>query len=116
MLVPVAAYLTYAEAVALYHALLAADIVALVKAHGPPSLPYGEGMYYQLLIEEALVAEAQLLLAEFEQERTIPKPPRCPRCGSLAVAPAAHVAWWRRLLYAGTTPYRCATCRRVFAG
>ena len=116
MLVPAARYLTYTEAVVLYNELLQADIVALVKAHGPPSLPYGEGMYYQLLIEEALVETAQPLLTDFEQERTAPKLPRCPRCGSLAVAPAERVAWWRRLLYVGTIPMRCATCQNVFAG
>ncbi|QNE39448.1 hypothetical protein F1C16_07715 [Hymenobacter sp. NBH84] len=116
MLVPAARYLTYTEAVVLYNELLQADIVVLVKAHGPPSLPYGEGMYYQLLIEEALVETAQPLLTNFEQERTAPKLPRCPRCGSLAVAPAERVAWWRQLLYVGTTPMRCATCQNVFAG
>lgn len=116
MLVPVAQYLTYAEAVVLYYELLQADMVALVKAHGPPSLPYGEGMYYQLFIEEALMEAAQPLLADFEQMRHAPKVPRCPRCGSLAVAPAERVAWWRRLFYAGTTPMQCAACQRVFAG
>jgi len=115
MLVPVAAYLTYAETVTLYHELLAADIVTLVKAHGPPSLPYGEGMYYQLFMEEELVETALPLLTEFEQARATPQLPRCPHCGSFAVAPAGRVAWWRRLLYAGTTPYQCATCQRLFA-
>lgn len=116
MLVPVATYLTYAEAVTLYHELLAADMVTLVKAHGPPSLPYGEGMYYQLFLEEEWVETAQPVLMAFEQERATPQLPRCPRCGSLAVAAATRVTWWRRLLYMGTTPMQCAACQRVFAG
>ena len=52
MLIPAAHYLTYAEAVSLYNELRDADIAALVKTCGPPSLPFGEGLYYQLLIEE----------------------------------------------------------------
>jgi hypothetical protein len=45
MLVPVAEYLTYAEAVSLYNQLLnEAEVVALVKNYGPATLPFGDGL------------------------------------------------------------------------
>ncbi|QNP51572.1 hypothetical protein H9L05_16480 [Hymenobacter qilianensis] len=42
MLLPAAQYLTYAEAVDLYNQLREAEIAALVKTCGPPSLPFGK--------------------------------------------------------------------------
>lgn len=116
MLVTAATYLTYAEAVDLYNKLLEIEVVALVKSCGPPSFPYGEGLYYQLLIEEANVEAAQETLTEFAAQRTEPRLLRCPRCGATEVAPAPRVAWWKRLLYAGTTLYSCHHCGKEFAG
>ncbi|TGE24269.1 hypothetical protein E5K00_03380 [Hymenobacter aquaticus] len=115
MLIPAAQYLTYAEAVALYNDLLGLEISSLVKTCGPPSFPFGDGIWYQLLIEEADAGAARELLEQFEARRTTLAVLRCPRCGSPEVAPAPAVRFWQRLFYAGTTRYRCAGCGRHFA-
>ncbi|OUJ74914.1 hypothetical protein [Hymenobacter crusticola] len=115
MLIPAADYLTYAEAVTLYNDLREAEIIALVKTAGPPSFPFGDGLYYQLLIEEDEVEAAQAIVAEFERQRTAINPHRCPRCGSVDTLPAVRVRWWKRLFYAGTTLYQCQNCNATFA-
>lgn len=116
MLIPAAYYLTYAEAVGLYNELREAEITALVKTCGPPSFPFGDGLYYQLLIEEDQAPAAQSILADFERRRAEFAPQKCPRCGSGDVLPVPRPAWWQRILYAGTTLYRCQQCRSKFAG
>ncbi|RYU83262.1 hypothetical protein [Hymenobacter persicinus] len=115
MLVAAAQYLTYAEAVRLYNELLDADISSLVKTCGPPSFPFGDGIWYQLLIEEAQVPAARPLVEDFEERRATLEVVRCPRCGSTATTPLARPAWWQRLYYAGTTLQRCACCGKKFA-
>ncbi|GAA3944632.1 hypothetical protein [Hymenobacter algoricola] len=115
MLIPAAQYLTYAEAVTLYNELLDAGISALVKACGPPGFPFGDGIWYQLLIEEEAAAAARPIVADFDARRTAPLPGRCPRCGSSDTGPVARPAWWQRLFYAGTTLLRCGGCGRSFA-
>ncbi|MBC6989836.1 hypothetical protein [Hymenobacter sp. BT491] len=115
MLVPAANYLTYAEAVGLYNQLLDAEIVSLVKTCGPPSLPFGDGLYYQLLIEADETVAAQEILAEFERKRTEPLPQRCPRCGSPDAWPVPRTSWLKRLFYAGTTLYQCRNCGEEFS-
>ncbi|UOQ71055.1 hypothetical protein [Hymenobacter cellulosilyticus] len=115
MLVPAAQYLTYAEAVQLYNELLEAEISALVKTCGPPSFPFGDGIWYQLLIEETDAAAARELVARFEAQRAAVAVLRCPRCGSTDTQPLEQRSFWQRLYYAGTTLYRCAGCNRNFA-
>ena len=39
----------------------------------------------------------------------------CPRCGAPDPQPLARPGFWRRLYYAGTTLYQCASCGRNFA-
>jgi hypothetical protein len=114
MLLPAADFLTYAEAVTLYQQLKDAGVDALVKTCGPPSFPFGDGMYYQLLIEETEAEAARALLVAFELARTTPPVPRCPRCGTPDPAPLAHPRWWQRLYYAGTVLHQCGSCHRVF--
>ena len=115
MLVSAANYLTYAEAVALYNELREADITALVKSAGPPTFPFGTGMYYQLLIEETEVAAAQATVVAFEVRRTGPQDWRCPKCGTPDPPPSPRPAWWKRLFYAGTTLHTCGNCGAEFA-
>jgi hypothetical protein len=115
MLIPAADYLTYAEAVSLYNELLNIQITALVKTSGPPSFPFGDGMYYQLLIEDEQAEAAREVVAEFERMRTEAQPHRCPRCGSVETAPAPSAILWKRLFYAGTTLYHCQSCGAEFA-
>ncbi|GAB3833187.1 hypothetical protein [Hymenobacter jeollabukensis] len=118
MLVVAAEYLTYAEAVGLYHRLHdEAAIVSLVKNYGPATLPFGDGLYFRLLIEEADVGAAQAIVEEFEQRRTERAAVRCPRCGSYQVwpAPAGARPWYKRLFYAGTTLYHCQHCGYDFS-
>ncbi|MBC6699398.1 hypothetical protein [Hymenobacter sp. BT190] len=114
MLLPAAQFLTYAEAVALYNQLKEAEVDALVKTCGPPSFPFGDGLFYQLLIEEADVPHAQETVAAFELQRAAPKVLRCPRCRAEGAAPLARTAWWQRLYYAGTVLHQCPQCRATF--
>lgn len=114
MLTPAAQYLTYAEAVTLYQLLQAAGVDALVKSSGPPTFPFGEGMYHQLLIEEADADTAQPVLEAFEQQRDTWVAVRCPRCAAPDPVPISRPAWWKRLFYAGTTLYKCASCSKEF--
>ncbi|PJJ60548.1 hypothetical protein [Hymenobacter chitinivorans] len=114
MLIPAAHYLTYAEAVQLYNELREADISALVKSCGPPSFPFGDGIWYQLLIEETDAAAARELVEAFEAGRATVTVVRCPRCGSADTAVAARRTLWQRLYYAGTTRYQCGSCGRNF--
>ncbi|WP_133272657.1 eL43 family ribosomal protein [Hymenobacter radiodurans] len=116
MLVLAAQYLTYAEAVDLYNQLREAEIAALVKTCGPPSLPFGEGLYYQLLMEEEDAPDAHQIVAAFELRRAAPALHRCSRCGSLHTTLVHQLAWWKRLYYAGTTLYSCQQCGKEFAG
>ncbi|WP_375435425.1 hypothetical protein [uncultured Hymenobacter sp.] len=114
MLVSAADYLTYAEAVALYHDLRDIDIIALVKSAGPPTFPYGEGMYYQLWIEETEAEAARETVEAFETERTRLRTVRCPKCGTPDPPLSAHPAWWKQLFYAGTTLHKCERCGAEF--
>jgi len=116
MLVVAATYLTYAEAVVLYHELLDVQVVTLVKSCGPPSLPYGDGLYYQLLLEETEADAAQATLADFAARRAAAPQVRCARCGAEEVGPAPRRAWWQRWFYAGTTLYKCQACGAEFSG
>ncbi|AKQ45436.1 hypothetical protein TH63_06950 [Rufibacter radiotolerans] len=115
-LVPAATYLSYAEAADLYQALQEVDVPVLVKSCGPPTLPYGEGKYFQLLVPEDALLAAQPLLEAFsvKQAQNAQLPFACPKCRSLDVGPRQNLAWWRKLLYAGTTLYRCLACRHSF--
>ena len=114
MLTPAAQFLTYAEAVALYTLLKEAEVDALVKTCGPPSFPFGDGMYYLLLIEQADVARAQETVDAFEQQRAAPPILRCPRCRAEGAAPLARPAWWQRLYDAGTVLHQCPQCGAEF--
>jgi hypothetical protein len=114
MLVPAADYLTYAEAVALYNDLREKDIIALVKSAGPPTFPFGEGMYYQLWIEEVEAAAAQDTVEAFELRRTSQQALRCPKCGTPDPPPSPQPTWWKRVFYAGTTLHTCLTCGAEF--
>ncbi len=115
MLISAAQFLTYAEAVALYNLLKEAEVDALVKTCGPPSFPFGDGLYYQLLIEEADVPLAQETVETFEHQRTAPRAVRCPHCRTEEAAPVARPAWWQRLYYAGTVLHQCPQCHAKFA-
>ncbi|MBD2716629.1 hypothetical protein KBK19_16415 [Microvirga sp. STR05] len=114
MLTPAAQFLTYAEAVALYNLLKEAGVEALVKTCGPPSFPFGDGMYYQLLIEQTDVPLAQQTVEAFELQRTTPPPLRCPRCRAEGATPLTRPAWWQRLYYAGTVLHQCPQCHTTF--
>lgn len=114
MLIPAAQFLTYAEAVALYNVLKEAEVDALVKTCGPPSFPFGDGMFYQLLIEQADATLAQETVEAFELQRAAPKAVRCPRCRAEGAAPLAQPAWWQRLYYAGTVLHQCPQCHTQF--
>ena len=114
MLTPAAQFLTYAEAVALYNQLREADVDALVKTCGPPSFPFGDGMFYQLLIEQTDVPLARETVEAFEQQRAAPPVLRCPRCRAEGAAPLDRPAWWQRLYYAGTVLHKCPQCDAEF--
>ncbi|SNC62695.1 hypothetical protein SAMN06265337_0723 [Hymenobacter gelipurpurascens] len=114
MFIPAAQFLTYSEAVELYQLLQEAEVAALVKTCGPPTFPFGDGMYFQLLIEEEDTANAQATVEEFEQQRTARSVVRCPKCGTPDPAPVSNAAWWKRLYYAGTNLHSCPHCGAEF--
>jgi DNA-directed RNA polymerase subunit RPC12/RpoP len=118
MLVAAAEYLTYTEAVGLYQRLHdEAAIVSLVKNYAPAALPFGDGLYFRLLIEEEDAEAARGIVAEFEQRRSERAAVRCPRCGSYHAwpEPTARQPWYKRLFYAGTTLHRCQNCGEEFS-
>ena len=85
-LVCVAEYLSYEEGILLFNALEESQISALVKSCGPPSIPFGEGQFYQLLVPEEDLPLAKEITENFklqvaESRRRI----RCPKCKSEAV-------------------------------
>jgi hypothetical protein len=114
MLVTAAEFLTYREAVALYNMLRESEIETLVKTCGPPTFPFGDGMYYQLLIDEAAAPAAQETLQAFELQRTAPQALRCPWCKTPDPAPIPRLPWWKRLFYAGTILHKCGGCGKEF--
>ncbi|WP_066831101.1 hypothetical protein [Rufibacter ruber] len=115
-LTAVAQYLSYSEAIGLYQALKEAGVVALVKSSGPPSLPFGEGLYFQLLIAAENLPAAQTVLDLFSEKQAgnSHRAQTCPRCGSVQVLPSRNLSWWKKVLYAGTTVYGCAGCNHSF--
>ncbi|WP_207430731.1 hypothetical protein [Sabulibacter ruber] len=115
-LVPAAKYLTYTEAIGLYNALANVGVVALVKSCGPPSLPFGDGLYYQLQVQEKDLETAQPVLAEFSQKQAqiSVEPHFCPNCGSAYVWPERNLSWWKKVIYAGTTVFKCHDCGHSF--
>ncbi|QHL86429.1 hypothetical protein GU926_02810 [Nibribacter ruber] len=115
-LVPLAQYLTYAQAVDLYNDLMDIEVVGLVKSCGPPSLPYGAGIYYQLLVKQQDLPLSEAVLAEFSQKqaKNESQGPTCPHCGSQQVVIKSNISWWRKIIYAGTTVWKCQTCHRTY--
>lgn len=115
-LVPAAKYLTYTEAIGLYNALEQEGVIALVKSCGPPSLPFGEGLYYQLQLKEEDLATARPVLAEFseKQAKISLEPQTCSHCGSVHVWPERNLSWWKKVIYAGTTVFKCQHCGHEF--
>ncbi|MFC6999650.1 hypothetical protein [Rufibacter roseus] len=114
--ITVAEYITYAEAVELYQALEQVEILSLVKSCGPPSLPFGEGIYYQLQIKikDHQVAEPVLRLFSENQAKNRVQVPTCPTCGSVYVEPEEKLPLWRKIIYAGTTVYKCQPYQHTF--
>jgi DNA-directed RNA polymerase subunit RPC12/RpoP len=108
-------YLSYEEGILLYQELQENNISALVKSCGPPSIPFGEGLYFQLLVpEEDLVKSLEItknLMPAIDQLRQKIK---CPRCKSEAVFPVQTLGFWQRLYFAGTDVYTCDNCRKKF--
>ncbi|GAA4298249.1 hypothetical protein [Nibribacter koreensis] len=115
-LVTLAQYLTYAQAVDLYNDLMDIEVVALVKSCGPPSLPYGAGIYYQLLVKQQDFLPSQAVLAEFSQKQAEneSQSSTCPHCSSQQVTLKTNLSWWRKIIYAGTTVWKCQTCHRTY--
>ncbi|WP_192820932.1 hypothetical protein [Rufibacter sp. LB8] len=116
LLQPVATYLTYHQAVERYQALEEIGIYALVKSCGPPTFPFGEGRYFQLLIPEDNLATAQPVLALISETeaKNGQLPLACPACASPAVEPSRNLSWVKRVFYAGTFVYGCSNCGHSF--
>ena len=67
-LVPVAEYCTNAEAAGTSQALANCRVAALVKSCGPARFPFGEGMDFQLLVQEKELAWAISVYALFSEK------------------------------------------------
>ena len=115
-LICVAEYLSYEEGTLLFHALEEAQISALVKSCGPPSIPFGEGQFYQLLVPEDDLLQAKEIAANFKlQVAEISKIIRCPQCKSEAVFKPENLPFWKRIYFAGTEVYKCESCGKTFS-
>ena len=115
-LVCVAEYLSYEEGILLFNALEESQISALVKSCGPPSIPFGEGQFYQLLVPEEDLPLAKEITENFklqvaESRRRI----RCPKCKSEAVFKPQSLPFWQKIYYAGTEVFKCESCGKTFS-
>ena len=109
-------YLSYEEGILLYHALEESQISALVKSCGPPSIPFGEGQFYQLLVSENDLLKAKEIVADFKsQVAEIGKIIRCPRCKLETVFKAETLPFWQRIYFAGTEVFKCENCGKKFS-
>lgn len=112
----VADYLSYDEGVSLFKELEEAGISALVKSCGPPSIPYGEGLYFQLLINDENLEKASEIVRNFKNELLASRQfLKCPRCRSEAVFKPNKLPFWQKIYYAGTEVFKCENCRKKFA-
>lgn len=115
-LVCAAEYLSYQEGILLYNKLEEAGISALVKTCGPPSIPFGTGQFYQLLVPEEDFSEASQIAEFFKTDLAIAKSVvKCPRCKSEAVFKPETLPFWQRIYFAGTEVYKCESCGKKFS-
>ena len=115
-LVCAATYLSYEEGVLLFNDLEEAGIPALVKSCGPPSIPFGEGQFFQLLVSEENLETATEITEEFRQEVSIARLiKKCPRCRSEAVLKAKTLPFWQKIYFAGTQVFKCESCGKKFS-
>ncbi|MFC5270124.1 hypothetical protein [Adhaeribacter terreus] len=114
-LVCAATYLSYEEGILLFNDLEEAGIPALVKSCGPPSIPFGEGQFFQLFVSEENLAKASEITESFRREVAIAGlVKKCPRCRSEVVLMAKSLPFWQKIYYAGTQVYECESCRKKF--
>ena len=115
-LVCAAEYLSYQEGILLYNKLEEAGISALVKTCGPPSIPFGDGQFYQLLVPEEDLSEAKEITESFKTELAEAKKKiKCPECQSEAVFKVETLAFWERIYFVGTQVYKCENCGKKFS-
>ena len=115
-LVCIADFLSYQEGILLYNKLQEAEISALVKTCGPPSIPFGEGQFYQLLVPEEDFLNAQEITGIFKTELAVAKSViKCPKCRSTAILEARSLPFWQRIYYIGTQVFKCETCGKKFS-
>jgi hypothetical protein len=115
-LVCIADFLTYEEGILLYNKLQEAEITALVKSSGPPSIPFGEGLFYQLLIEEENLVQAKEIADRFMQNlEAARKIIKCPGCRSETVFQVENLPFWQKIYYSGTQVYKCESCGKKFS-
>lgn len=115
-LVSAANYLSYEEGILLYNALQDSGISAIVKNSGPPSIPFGEGQYYELLVQEEDFTVAAEITEKFREEVKARKQIiKCPRCKSVAVFKPEKLPFWQKIYYAGTDVFKCSNCGKTFS-
>jgi hypothetical protein len=115
-LICAADFLSYEEGILLYNAFQDSGISALVKSDGPPSIPFGDGQYYQLFVAEEDLAEAKEIAQVFKTELAKVKAiNKCPRCRSEAVLQLNKLPFWQKIYYAGTAVFKCETCGKRFS-
>jgi DNA-directed RNA polymerase subunit RPC12/RpoP len=109
-------YLSYEEGMALGRKLQEAEIPFWVKTCGPPSVPFGQGIFYRIFIAQENTPSAAPITENFLQERArnlaIIK---CPRCKSEAVFKPEMLPFWQRIYYVGTKVHKCESCGKRFA-
>ncbi|MBK0402902.1 IS1 family transposase [Adhaeribacter sp. BT258] len=116
-LVCAASYLSYEEGILLFNDLEEAGIPALVKSCGPPSIPFGEGQFFQLLVAEENQETATGIAEKFRHEVAVARLMlKCPGCRSEAVLKVKTLPFWQKIYFAGTQVFKCESCGKKFAG
>lgn len=112
----VADFLSYEEGIILYNALEEAEIPALVKSCGSPSIPFGEGQFFQLLVAAEDLEKATEIADGFKAELIrIKGIIKCPNCKSEAVFKAQSLPFWQKIYYSGTEVLQCESCGKLFS-
>jgi hypothetical protein len=112
----VADYLSYEEGMLLGEKLQEADIPFWVKTCGPPAFPFGQGLFYRLLVSEQNATEGEEIAEIFAQECAAKKAIlKCPRCRSEEISKAEKLQFWQKIYYAGTQVFNCRNCGKRFS-
>ena len=111
-LVTVISHLTADEANRLKGILNSLRIPFVASGHDAKSRHHS--LYYQIAVEKKNLKTARQIVANHRAQVFIDSR-KCPKCKSLGYTEIEKKGFWKKLLYAGTTPVKCNKCRNEFA-